>query len=160
LTCVCGKGPSTEKCCGPFIKGEAHPTTAEQLMRSRYAAYALGDIDYVFSSHHPDTVHQADRKGAEEWSAQAEWHGLTVHEASGGESDDAGTVEFTAAYEIQGKLLRHRERAEFRRRNGRWVYYDGEMVKAPPMRREAPKVGRNEPCPCGSGKKYKKCCGR
>ena len=31
---------------------------------------------------------------------------------------------------------------------------------ATPVRRDVPKVGRNEPCPCGSGKKYKNCCGR
>ena len=54
----------------------------------------------------------------------------------------------------------HHERAEFSRIDGRWFYIDGEMIKAKPVVREAPKVGRNEPCPCGSGKKYKKCCGR
>jgi preprotein translocase subunit SecA len=35
----------------------------------------------------------------------------------------------------------------------------GEPVKKTPQRRETPKIGRNDECPCGSGKKYKKCCG-
>ena len=34
-----------------------------------------------------------------------------------------------------------------------------EGAPAQPVERDAPKVGRNDPCPCGSGKKYKKCCG-
>lgn len=129
-------------------------------MRSRYSAYAQGAIEYIVSSHHPETRDQIDEKSAGEWSKSAEWEGLTVHEASGGENDDDGVVEFTARYVMQGRLVRHRERAEFKKHNGQWFYWDGDMVKAKPMIREGRKVGRNEDCPCGSGKKYKKCCGR
>ena len=39
------------------------------------------------------------------------------------------------------------------------VLQGGETVKVETVRRDAPKVGRNDPCPCGSGRKYKKCCG-
>jgi len=129
-------------------------------MRSRYAAYALGEIDHVLATHHPDKIDEVDREGAAQWSEQAEWEGLTVHEARGGEGDDEGVVEFTAAYFIQDRLLKHRERAEFKKKDGKWFYWDGEMVKPKPMVRDSPKVGRNDPCVCGSGKKFKKCCGR
>jgi len=128
-------------------------------MRSRYTAYVLGEIDYIVDSHDPATRHEVDANGARQWSREADWEGLTIHEAKGGEGDDEGVVEFTARYEMQGREIRHRERAEFKRINGRWYYHDGEMVKAKPVVREGPKVGRNDPCPCGSGKKYKKCCG-
>ena len=127
-------------------------------MRSRYAAYALGEIDYILNSHNPSTQSEVDREGAEEWSKRAEWEGLTVHSSE--ESGATGTVEFTARYLMQGRLFRHRERATFKRIDGRWFYLDGEMVKAQPVVRKGRKVGRNEPCLCGSGKKYKKCCGR
>ncbi len=129
-------------------------------MRSRYAAYVLGEVDYVLETHDPATTDQVDEEGAAQWSQEAEWEGLTIHETEGGENDDEGVVEFTARYTIKGRLLRHRERAQFRKIDGKWHYHDGEMVKAKPVVREGRKIGRNEPCPCSSGKKYKKCCGK
>jgi SEC-C motif-containing protein len=68
-------------------------------------------------------------------------------------------VEFIAKYAIDGNDFKHHERATFRRIDGDWFYMDGDMVKPKPVVRDKPKVGRNEPCPCGSGKKYKKCHG-
>jgi SEC-C motif-containing protein len=130
-------------------------------MRSRYAAYVLDKIDYIEKTHDPAKRHEMDRNGAEEWSTSAEWVGLDVNATEkGGEGDDEGVVEFTAKYEIAEKLINHRERAYFKRIDGRWYYHDGDMIKPKPMVREARKVGRNEPCPCGSGKKYKKCCAK
>jgi SEC-C motif-containing protein len=129
-------------------------------MRSRYAAYVLQEIDYILKTHDPATVAEVDRDGARAWSRDAEWQGLEVHHVEGGADDEVGVVEFTANYAIEGRDVRHRERASFKKVRGRWYYHDGEMVKAKPMTREVPKVGRNDPCPCGSGKKYKKCCGR
>ena len=160
MPCVCGLEPSTEECCGRYIHNGASPPTAEALMRSRYTAYVLEEIDYILKTHDPSTVAEVDRDGARAWSKEADWRGLEVHHAEGGEKDDQGVVEFTAHYEIEGRLVRHRERALFKRLRGRWFYHDGQMVKPKPMVRDNPKVGRNDPCPCGSGKKYKKCCGR
>jgi SEC-C motif-containing protein len=54
VTCPCGKGDSLEACCGPYLSHAARPDTAEALMRSRYTAYATGDVDYVIDSHDPD----------------------------------------------------------------------------------------------------------
>ena len=112
------------------------------------------------SSHHPESRDEVDPESAGEWSKSADWQGLSVHETKGGEGDDEGVVEFTARYIMQDRLVRHRERATFRRHNGDWFYWDGDMVKAKPMVREGRKVGRNDPCSCGSGKKFKKCCGK
>jgi len=160
VTCVCGLGPSTEECCGRYINGEESAPTPEALMRSRYAAYTLENIDYVVATHDPATRDEVDPDGARSWSREAEWEGLTVHEVTGGADDEEGTVEFTARYTMEGREVRHRELATFVKLQGKWFYHDGDMVKAKPMVREGPKVGRNDPCPCGSGKKFKKCCGR
>ncbi len=129
-------------------------------MRSRYTAYVTGAIDHVLASHHPSTRDSVDREGAESWSSEAEWDGLEVVDTeAGGEGDSEGVVEFIARYRAQGQPISHRERARFVHEDGQWFYVDGDIVKNKPTRREAPKVGRNEPCPCGSGKKYKKCHG-
>jgi SEC-C motif-containing protein len=158
LTCPCGNEASTEQCCGPIIQGERKPATAEELMRSRYSAYVLGEIEYILSTHHPKTAEQADRRSTEQWSKQAKWEGLEIRATEkGGPEDDEGEVEFVAHYKIKDREFVHHERAQFRRVDGTWRYYDGDMVKQQPVR-VGPKVGRNDPCPCGSGKKYKKCC--
>jgi len=161
VTCDCGKGPSLDECCGPFISGEAKPDTAEALMRSRYSAYASEHIDYLAATHDPETSESMDREDTEKWAKEAEWQGLEIVQTeAGGPDDDTGVVEFVARYKSEGNDVAHHERSTFRRIDGQWFYVDGDMVKPKPVRRETPKVGRNEPCPCGSGKKYKKCCGR
>ena len=160
MTCPCGKGETLEECCGPYLKGIARPDTAEALMRSRYTAYATGDIDYIIDSHDPDRRGEVDRKNTELWSKQSEWVGLEILETDkGGADDDVGTVEFVARYKIKGVKVEHRERALFRKHGSRWVFVDGVEVKGPPVRRTEPRIGRNDPCHCGSGKKYKKCHG-
>ena len=101
-----------------------------------------------------------DRAAVERWARDSTWLGLTIlARERGGAGDDDGIVEFEAAYRTSaGARIVHRERSLFRRREGRWFYVDGDVVKnAPAKRAEAP--GRNDPCPCGSGKKYKRCCG-
>jgi SEC-C motif-containing protein len=158
LTCACGKGASLEECCGPIIRGEKQPETAEALMRARYTAYTSGEVDFILGSHDPTTADQADPKGTAQWAAQAKWLKLeVVHTERGGPDDKDGIVEFIAHYEMDGRLIAHHERSEFRKLDGRWFYVDGDMVKPAPVR-VGPQPGRNDPCPCGSGKKYKKCC--
>jgi SEC-C motif-containing protein len=130
-------------------------------MRSRYTAYATGNVDYVLNTHDPKTVSEIDRSGIEHWSKKSEWFGLEVLETEkGSASDEEGTVEFVARYKINGATVNHRERAIFRKDDGRWVFVDGEEIAGPPVVREGPRIGRNDPCSCGSGKKYKKCCGK
>ena len=149
-----------EAYCRPFIEGKKLPQTASELMASRYVAYATEAIDYLFETHDPKTRSEADRKATLEWSRRADWRGLEILSSErGGPEDDAGEVEFVARYAMDGVEHKHHERADFRRIDGRWFFINGEKVSAAPVVRAAPKVGRNDPCTCGSGKKYKKCHG-
>ena len=148
-----------EAYCLPFVRGEKLPQTAAELMASRYVAYATGAIDYLLATHDPSSRQRADRKATEEWSKRADWRGLELLSTErGGPDDDDGVVEFVARYAIDGVEYKHHERSDFKRIDGRWFFMNGEKVSAPPVRRVGEKVGRNDPCPCGSGKKHKKCC--
>lgn len=160
MTCHCGSADSFETCCKPLLKGERLPKTAAELMRSRYSAFAVGDIDYIMNTHDPDTVSQVDRASTESWAKEAKWTGLEITDTeAGGEGDEVGRVDFVARYDLRGVKIEHRESATFRKQGKRWLFVDGEQINGPPVKREGPKVGRNDPCPCGSGKKYKKCHG-
>jgi SEC-C motif-containing protein len=156
--CPCGNEREYEQCCGPIIAGGPAPT-AEALMRSRYTAYVRGEIDYIMSSQDPNTGGDVDRDAIEKWSRESEWLGLKIVAKERGEKDDTeGVVEFIARHRISGNELAHHERAQFRREGGNWLFVDGEPVKPKPIVR-GEKIGRNDPCTCGSGKKYKKCHG-
>jgi SEC-C motif-containing protein len=135
--------------------------TAEALMRSRYTAYVKGDIDYLHDSIHPAHREGVDREATKAWSKGATWHGLDiVAKEGGGPTDEKGVVEFRARFTMNRIVQEHHERAEFERLDGRWYFVDGQMVPQKPATRGGPRVGRNDPCTCGSGKKYKKCCGK
>ena len=159
--CPCGSGRSFEDCCGPFLAREALPSTAAELMRSRYTAHTLADLDYIQDTHDAATREDIDREATERWARRAEWLGLEIRETvEGGADDEVGAVEFVAHYRDRGERQRHHELARFKRDgNGAWVYVDGEAPETGTVRREGPRVGRNNPCPCGSGRKFKKCCG-
>lgn len=87
--------------------------------------------------------------------------GLEIVETEGGaDSDQEGVVEFIATYKDRSLVRRHHERSQFLRHDGQWYFVDGEMVAPETEVHQSPKVGRNDPCPCGSGKKFKKCCGK
>ena len=128
-------------------------------MRSRYTAYVRGAIDYLIETHDASTRGEVDRAGITSWARQTEWHGLEIlHTVRGGPGDHEGIVEFVARGRRSGAPFDHRERSEFRRRDGRWLYLAGKQVREPT--RVGTQVGRNDPCPCGSGMKYKRCHGR
>ncbi|MBX3125660.1 MAG: YchJ family protein [Polyangiaceae bacterium] len=161
MPCVCGIGESTETHCQPIIAGERPAETAEALMRARYTAYALGEVDFVLSTHTPEAAKDVDRESTELWAKQSQWLGLEiVATEAGGPTDEAGMVEFIARYKIKNVTVDHRERARFEKHGGRWLFAEGEQIAGPPVTREGPKVGRNDPCHCGSGKKFKKCHGK
>ena len=127
-------------------------------MRSRYTAFTVADVDYIEQTTDPSQRKSFDRDGTEAWAKQSEWLGLKIVSTDAGlENDTKGEVEFIASYKFDGVQRDHHERSEFKKRDGEWFFLDGRMVQAP-VRNEN-KVGRNDPCPCGSGKKYKKCCG-
>jgi SEC-C motif-containing protein len=159
-SCPCGSGRPYAECCEPYITGKAKPPTAEALMRSRYSAYAEHEVDYIISTCVHRGKNDIDLKSTRDWSEQSTWLGLKiVASEKGGLADTEGLVEFEAVYERDGLKEVHHERAKFKKENGDWLYDDG-VVAPHTVVRSAPKVGRNEPCPCGSGKKYKLCHGR
>jgi len=157
-TCPCGTGKTFEECCSLYIEGTPAPT-AEALMRSRYTAYSLGKGAYLAATLSEEQRKDFDIKEFEESYEQTKWQGLAINKTElGGENDDTGSVEFIARYRMQGEPNVHHELAFFTREDGKWVFADCQMNPKQPQR-IVTKVGRNEPCPCGSGKKYKKCCG-
>ncbi|MDR3247324.1 MAG: YchJ family protein [Treponema sp.] len=158
--CPCGSGLDYEACCGPYIAGTKQAPTAEALMRSRYTAYTTHDIDYIINTCVSDGKSDIDRKETQAWSEQSTWLGLKIVAVEkGGINDTEGVVEFEAAYERKGLKDLHHERGRFKKHDGRWMYEDGSVAPVTVVR-SSPKVGRNDPCPCGSGKKYKHCHGR
>lgn len=160
MNCPCGSDKTYAECCEPVIKGERKAVTCEELMRARYSAYTQVEMDFIFESVHPDHRDRNDRDDSREWAANSIWGGLTVLETTGGGADDeTGTVEFIAMYNYGGEDARYHEVATFDKVEGEWYFTDGEPGVSKPIVREEPKVGRNDPCFCGSGKKFKKCCG-
>ncbi|MBR4654464.1 MAG: YchJ family protein [Kiritimatiellae bacterium] len=159
--CPCRSGKSYGECCGPVISGERKAATAVELMRARYSAYAVGDAKFLYESSGPEVRAEFDEKSTLEWSKGATWEGIDVlYAEKGGAEDDEGFVSFVAHYTAKGNACEHREQSYFKRIDGDWRFIDGKIDTGEPYRREEPKIGRNDPCPCGSGKKYKKCCGR
>lgn len=151
--CHCGKKINFTSCCEPVIRGDARASTAEQLMRARYSAYAALAVDFLHDSLHPDSREDFDFDATKQWAETAEWRQLTILDTQAGQQDDmSGTVDFVAEYIDQaGVMQRHCERSRFKKQQGEWFFCDGQALAAQ-------KVGRNDLCPCGSGKKHKKCC--
>ncbi|MBQ4439522.1 MAG: YchJ family protein [Kiritimatiellae bacterium] len=159
--CPCKSGKTFGECCGPIISGEKKAPTAESLMRARYASYVTGDIDFLRTSATRAVQEEFDEASSRAWSKAATWHGLEIiRTEDGGENDKHGIVEFRALYTARGEFCNHHEVSRFVKEDGGWKFDDGELVGERPMVRETPRIGRNDPCPCGSGKKYKKCCGK
>lgn len=121
-------------------------------MRSRYTAFCKRHVDYLIATLHPSRRQADDRAALAATIDRHQWLGLRVLDVQQGRrADDAGYVEFVAYFEGSPIGQLH-ERSRFVKEDGRWFYVDGEHM--------APvKTGRNDPCWCGSGKKYKKCHG-
>ncbi|OBG64833.1 YchJ family protein [Mycobacterium sp. E735] len=124
--CPCGSGKGYRACCGPLHDGELPARTAEELMRSRYSAFARGDADYLFRTWHPRT-----RPSDVTVDPAITWTGLKVTDtAAGGPEDNRGEVEFTARFESAGRAGSLHERSRFERRAGRWFYLDAVAEEA------------------------------
>lgn len=109
--CPCGSASTYDECCGPLHRGTVLANTPEQLMRSRFAAYAVGETDYVFRTWHPRT--RPDDLAPEPGLT---WTRLEVLDATGDE------VEFVAHYDSPSGAGSLHERSVFEQRGGRWVY--------------------------------------
>ncbi len=119
-------------------------------MRSRYTAFVRGDIDYLLQTWHPD-YRPPDLTLQED----IRWLGLSILDAPAVQGDTA-EVEFEARLLSAGQVDALHERSSFVRDAGRWLYTEGKQL--PPITKRWKPV-RNEACPCGSGRKFKRCCG-
>ena len=118
-------------------------------MRSRYSAYAMDNTGYLQQTWHPST-----RPAQLDSEPQFQWMGLKIIDAPAPSANE-GWVEFIASFQVNGRLEQMRERSRFLFEEGRWFYIDGQLHAGA----KPDKIGRNDPCPCGSGRKYKRCCG-
>ncbi|RLB72947.1 MAG: YchJ family protein [Deltaproteobacteria bacterium] len=158
--CPCSSGKMYQDCCEPLLAGSRKAETAEELLRARYSAHVKLEMDFVKDTTHPDQVSRYEPATAKSWAEKSEWDRLEVVDVEdGGPEDETANIEFVAHFRQKDKLKTHHELAHFKRYEGEWFFYDGQGVVPKQVVRQQPKVGRNEPCPCGSGKKYKKCCG-
>lgn len=146
-TCPCDSNKPYQSCCHTLHKGDLTANSAEQLMRSRYSAFVVGDIAYLIATLHPDKRQVDDEAILRQIIEQTHWLGLKIirHKATGNDA----TVEFVAFYQDEPTGQLH-ERSHFIKENKQWFYVDGEMLS--PI-----KLSRNDLCFCGSGKKIKKC---
>jgi len=154
--CPCCSGESFAQCCDPILAGKKPAPTAEALMRARYCAYSFEDEAFILKTWHQDTRPQSVPPEQPGFC----WSGLNiVNKEKGLEDDDSGMVEFIARFAVDGNASQLHEVSQFVREDvsNNWIYADGDTHKGVPV--SSSKVGRNEPCPCGSGKKYKRCCG-
>jgi SEC-C motif-containing protein len=145
-------------------------------MRSRYTAFTVGDVGYLRRTLAPESRRDFDESGTRRWAQQARWQGLKILKTQNGLAGDRkGVVEFIATYESDGEAVDHHEVAKFRKSDDeQWYFVEGDSHthaageghhhhhhdhSPQPFVRSEQKVGRNDPCPCGSGNKYKKCHG-
>jgi len=155
--CPCGTGKPYSNCCELLLTRKQVAQTPEELMRSRYTAYTKKNVDYIVKTTHPSKRRTGDEQGIRAWSKRATWLKLEVLNSRMIFGNEEGQVEFIA-YTIElGTPQQYRERSTFKKEDGVWYYLRGEM---PSNNMITKAVGRNESCPCGSGKKYKKCCGK
>lgn len=166
--CPCGLSATLADCCGRYIHGDQLAPTAEALMRSRFTAYSLGQVDYLLSTLHPSQRRRGEKLQLRQSLAQTRWLHLQVLDTAAGQpGDEQGEVEFVAVYglanPISGKfgllgqkaepqLAQMHERSRFVCEAGQWFYSNGDQL---PDYQPAKK----QPCWCGSGKKFKQCHG-
>lgn len=147
--CPCGSGYDFDACCNPILNDHAEAVTAEQLMRSRYTAFYRKQNSHILRSWHSTTrpleLNFDDHP--------VTWLGLEIQSTTrGGSTDVNGKVEFTTTYSENGFLCELHEISDFVKEEGLWYYVRGKCE----LKRIKPQ--RNQPCLCGSGLKYKRCC--
>jgi len=153
--CPCESGKLYSQCCEPVIQDIRPAGSAEELMRSRYTAFSQQNHEYLEKSWHPET--RQEIKTSEEELDKITWTGLTIlNTKEGKQQHDSGIVTFVATFTSDEGEHELCEKSSFRKIDGRWYYYKG-VPSRPPVKKS--KINRNAACPCGSGKKFKHCCG-
>ncbi len=154
--CYCCSGVAYSKCCQPLHDGKQKALTAEQLMRSRYSAFAISNVDYIKHTWDKNTCPE----NIEIDNETTQWERLEIIQTKKGNvGDNKGVVHFKAFHSVDGKQQVLSEISRFVKKSSRWYYLDG-TVKSIQTQNQTPSEGKNAPCSCGSGKKYKRCCGK
>ncbi len=153
--CLCGSGIEYRQCCEIFHSNERSAPTAESLMRSRFTAFAMHNESYLLK-----TWDTSKRPANIDFSKKAvDWLRLEIITTKkGGVKDSKGFVEFKAFYILDDEEYVLNELSRFRKRNNQWMYLDG-TVKSIAKVGQQTSQGKNATCCCGSGKKFKRCCG-
>ena len=146
--CPCQSNKSYEDCCGRFHAHTQFPETAEQLMRSRYAAYVLKNVPYIVETTVPSQQALLNVQAIQAWAEETQWLGLQILNTES-LTKTQSAVEFRAVFQGEEGEQTHHERSIFVKIDGRWYFVDP-TVPLPTMK---------QPCVCGSGKKFKHCCG-
>ncbi|MCV6588983.1 MAG: YchJ family metal-binding protein [Marinobacterium sp.] len=130
--CPCGSSKPFSFCCEPAVEGYKPASTAEALMRSRYTAFALGQVDYLINTTAERYRNPDDAVILSEQIQATTWTGLEIIMTEQGKAEDeTGIVEFIASFEAAGEAAQLHEKSNFRRENGHWVYVDGEVEIRP-----------------------------
>ena len=146
--CPCQSSKSYEDCCGRFHTHMQFPETAEQLMRSRYAAYVLKNVPYIVETTVPSQQGLLNVQAIQAWAEETQWRGLQILNTES-LTKTQSAVEFNAVFQGEEGEQTHHERSIFVKIDDRWYFVDP-TVPLPTMK---------QPCVCGSGKKFKHCCG-
>ena len=146
--CPCQSNKSYGDCCGRFHTHAQFPETAEQLMRSRYAAYVLKNVPYIVDTTVPSQQALLNVQAIQTWAEETQWLGLKILNTES-LTKTQSAVEFNAVFQGEEGEQSHHERSIFVKIDDRWYFVDP-TVPLPTMK---------QPCVCGSGKKFKHCCG-
>jgi len=123
--CPCGSKKPLEACCGRYLSGKEDAPNPEALMRSRYTAYALGDLDYIERTMKGKALKRFNRIATEKSLEGTIWIQLTVLLAT--EEGDIGTVQFIASFKQEDQMAAMHEISTFEKVEGKWFYVDGEV---------------------------------
>lgn len=148
IQCPCGQGIYST-CCQPLHLGQAHAESAAQLMRSRYSAFAVHEIDYIVQTTALGQQSALDVTAIREWSESNQWLKLDVVQAQEKLDKTHAQVEFKAHYHDGTQAQIHHEISHFVKLEQRWYFLDPTTDL---------KITMKQPCICGSGRKFKQCC--
>ncbi|MDI9819698.1 MULTISPECIES: YchJ family protein [unclassified Legionella] len=156
VNCPCDSQKSYLSCCEPFITGKQTPETPEALMRSRYTAYAMANIDYIKETMRHGALIGFQETEAKRWAKRVHWIKLHVLK-SDIKNSTTGYVEFEASFVDGSRLKSLHEKSRFMREEGQWYYVGGTHL---PTVSTEQMISRTINCPCGSQRKFKNCHGK
>jgi len=146
MLCFCKSGESFSNCCGTLLSGKTQADTCEQLMRSRYSAFTVGNTPYLIRTSSTNLLATLTEQDLIDTCDTFSFVHLDVL------NHEQDTVEFIAHLLLGDEHHQIHERSHFIKQNGNWKYDTGQLSDTPII-----KLSRNDACPCQSGKKFKKC---